>query len=379
MTMSAETEQLFERIMSLLRQAESLLLELKKSLSRTEREERHPEPEVEEPHAPPQKEGTKVQILVGKEKFEPPPVAKEWEFEGLLELLHEILSEADKTLLPSNDMLSLRKALSHSREVKEESQKGEFAYAASVFLVRLLYKCFGDAFSSLRKKGEEALDMASRIAKDTLDTEIISRAGGDESSLPDYVERVTVYSSKPKGYVLVFAEASVRKGEKVVQKGKALISAGEQHPVSVLCERALNAVAALKPEDEQSREIRSKLLEELRRRQTLLFPIKKEHTTAQLRSILNPLDSALFYGNFGNPEVLKVITDAIVAELRKYGWREVIVPLGTIFDDSFSPSKFERNFIESDKPKGTIVGTIRRGFVDSSGVATQKALLAISK
>jgi len=377
--MGAETEQLFERIMSLLRQAESLLLELKRSLSRTEREERPPEVEVEEPYAPPEKEGTRVQILVGKEKFEPPPVARKWEFDGLLGLLREVLDEAEKAMLPSDDMLSLRKALSHSGEVKEDAQKGEFAYAASVFLVRLLYKCFGDAFSTLRKKGEKALDMASRIARDTLDTEITSSAEGNESELPDYVERVRVYSSEPKGSVLTFAEASVRKGEKVVQRGKVLVSAGDEHPVSVLCEKALNAVAALKPQDEQSRKIRSKLLEELRRRQTLLFPIKEEHITAQLRSILNPLDSALFYGKFSNPEVMRGVTDALVAELRKYGWRQVVVPLGNIFDDSFPPSKFERKFVESDKPKGTIVGTIRRGFVDSSGVATQKALLAISK
>lgn len=374
--MDTETERLFERIVSLLRQAESLLFDLRKSLSQTEEERSE---EAQEPSTPVQKEDTKVQVLVGKERFEPPPIAREWEFENLLELLREILDEAEKALLPSDDMIPLRKALSRSGEVKEETQKGEFAYAVSVFLVRLLYKCFGYSFSSLRSKGEKALDLASRVAKETLDTDIIARGGGNERGLPDYVEKVTVYSSEPKGYVLTFVEASVRKGEKVVQKGKVLISAGEQHPISVLCERALDAVAALKPEDEQSRKIRSKLLEELRRRQTLLFPIKKEHITAQLRSILNPLDSALFYGEFSNPESLRKVTDALIAELRKHGWRQIVVPLGNMFDDSFSPSKFERRFVESDKPKGTIVGTIRRGFIDSSGVATQKALLAISK
>lgn len=367
--METETEQLLERIMSLLRQAESLLSELKEILTHTTKTKETPSPPLKRDDSG---------VRVDREKFESLP-AEEDPFDSLLKVLQDVLDEAEKALLASDDLAPLQKVLSHSRMVKEEGEKGEFAYAVSVFLVRLMYKCYGASFSALRQKGEKAVNIASRIANNTLDVEIVAQSDGDESELAEYVERVSVYSKEPKGRVVALAEASVLKNDKVVQKGRVLVSIGEQHPVSEFCEKALETVAALRPEDEQSRKIRSKLLEELRKRQSLLFPIKPEHITAQLRSILNPLDSALFYGNFSNGELLKSTADSLADELRKHGWRQIVVPLGTSFDDSFSPSKFERRFVESDKPTGTIVGVIRRGFVDKTGVATQKTLLAISK
>jgi len=60
-------------------------------------------------------------------------------------------------------------------------------------------------------------------------------------------------------------------------------------------------------------------------------------------------------------------------------YTEIVVPLGDKFDETFSPSKYERKQVKSDKPTGVIIGIEKRGFLDSNGVCIQKAIVLVAK
>jgi hypothetical protein len=50
-----------------------------------------------------------------------------------------------------------------------------------------------------------------------------------------------------------------------------------------------------------------------------------------------------------------------------------------MFDDSFSPAKYERKRVPSDRPAGTILRVAQRGFLDPQGTAIQKAVVEVSR
>ena len=60
------------------------------------------------------------------------------------------------------------------------------------------------------------------------------------------------------------------------------------------------------------------------------------------------------------------------------GLSEIIVSVGGMFDESYDPSKYERKKVDSAKPEGTILGVLRRGFLDKNGIPIQKAVVAVS-
>ena len=68
----------------------------------------------------------------------------------------------------------------------------------------------------------------------------------------------------------------------------------------------------------------------------------------------------------------------LVDVLREGGFREIPIPLGRKFDESFSPSRYERKRVKSDKAVDTIVEVIQRGFVNEKGVPVQKAIVGVS-
>jgi|GEM_PF-3499894 hypothetical protein len=406
--MEAEIERSVERLENLLKEAIEVLSSLKTRIASVEKTEKIAEGEwsKEETSKEPTLSNKKSQITIGeptdktdkdkgikktgimigdeRQSTEKGPSLIHEEkqkdaYDRLLDSLKEVLVEADKAFLSADDIAPLKKAVAASDKVKEDSEKGEFSLGISVLLVRLLYKCFGAPFSSLRQKANISLKAASEIISTVLNAELFYKEGIREEEVSEGIEKVMVYSARDKGEIVALLEPLIRREGKVFRKGKALVSAGEEHPIASLCEKSLEVVAALQPQDELSRTIRSELLDELRKRQALLYPLKQEHHTAQLRAILNPLDSALFSGKFKNAELLKNAAELLVEELKKYGWRQIMVPIGSKFDDTFSPSKFERKFVKSDKPSGVIVGVIRRGFIDQTGVSPQKALLAISE
>ena len=77
-------------------------------------------------------------------------------------------------------------------------------------------------------------------------------------------------------------------------------------------------------------------------------------------------------------ECLGEMMKRLVAELSERGIKQFPVRIGTMFDDSYSTSKYERKMVPSDKPKGTIVSVLQLGFVNRDGVPVQKAILGVS-
>ena len=68
----------------------------------------------------------------------------------------------------------------------------------------------------------------------------------------------------------------------------------------------------------------------------------------------------------------------LIDALRQGGFREIPIPLGKRFDEGFSPSRYERKRVKSDRPADTIVEIVQRGFVNEKGVPVQKAIVGVS-
>ncbi|GEM_PF-3430493 len=69
----------------------------------------------------------------------------------------------------------------------------------------------------------------------------------------------------------------------------------------------------------------------------------------------------------------------LLALLAKQGITSLTAKVGRRFDDSFSPSKYERQQVYADAPAGTIVRIVRLGLLDSGGIPLQKAVLGVSR
>lgn len=68
----------------------------------------------------------------------------------------------------------------------------------------------------------------------------------------------------------------------------------------------------------------------------------------------------------------------LVDILKAAGYSEIYVGLGQKFDESYSPSKYERRKVSTDKELGTIIGIQQRGFLNKSGMPVQKAIVLVS-
>ncbi|SVC76227.1 uncharacterized protein METZ01_LOCUS329081, partial [marine metagenome] len=71
-------------------------------------------------------------------------------------------------------------------------------------------------------------------------------------------------------------------------------------------------------------------------------------------------------------------TDALVSFLATKGIREVPAQAGAIFDDSYSPGRYERRRVRSSNPRNSIVQVHQRGFLGQDGVPLQRAIVSVS-
>lgn len=80
-----------------------------------------------------------------------------------------------------------------------------------------------------------------------------------------------------------------------------------------------------------------------------------------------------------NSGVHNALEKALIAFLGKSGITVISARVGKRFDDSFKPSKFDRQLEYSDQPEGTIVRIVRIGLLDSGGIPLQKTVLGVSR
>ena len=75
---------------------------------------------------------------------------------------------------------------------------------------------------------------------------------------------------------------------------------------------------------------------------------------------------------------MNLLVKKLLTYLKKHGYSEIMVVVGEMFDESYSPSKYDRRKIASGEPAGKIIKLIRRGFLDKNAVPVQKAVVGIS-
>jgi hypothetical protein len=186
----------------------------------------------------------------------------------------------------------------------------------------------------------------------------------------DAVAAAPVYSDRKPGAVAGLKRSGVRTDRGLIEKAQVWASQGP-HEGAAAIEAGLLGLLGTRWPDPRERALAGRAVKEL---QKLLgsMPSQPDGFTFA-RFAVNALHEADAGGRLKEP------IRSLVSYLEKGGFQEILVPLGETFDDSFSPGKYERKRVASDKPKDRIVGVLQRGFLDAKGVCLQKAVVAVSK
>lgn len=260
------------------------------------------------------------------------------------------------------------------------------------FLDTIIYKYAGDYYSPLR----EAVEALTRSLSEFLQREVGYRVVplGEKSRrelegiVPDYTSMVQerpAYSAEPAGTIIAVRRRGAVLASNVVRKAQVLVSSGEESDVSGVLEAGLSAVSSLKAGSDRAAELKLKAVSSMIEWREKLHGSSEDHALTVARYALNLLHTLetsaggkgedLFEGQI---QKLKKINDRIASLLRSGGFSEIVVSVGGSFDESYDPSKYERRKTASDRPDGTIVGVLRRGFLDRNGIPIQKAVVAVS-
>ena len=189
-------------------------------------------------------------------------------------------------------------------------------------------------------------------------------------------KQVPFPSTLPRGTVLSLLKrgVSVRTSEGVrSETPEVLVSDGKGTAAFDLADAAVKAL--LRPGDPsaQARQAKAAAYKEARRKYLpQLVGADAEKETVVLRYVLNLMQP------FDRGTALRDAVDSLLAALRDRGLNLIPVKIGAMFDDSFGLSKYERKKVPSDKPPGTIVQVMQRGFVNREGVPVQKAIVGVS-
>ena len=191
---------------------------------------------------------------------------------------------------------------------------------------------------------------------------------GRISAYDKAVKENPVFDERPEGTIVgVLQHGAMLKG-KPYAPAQILVSTGRGSEFAQICRRIMvmvlrEAAKGGEPMFKAAGEIR-KLLSR--------FESGQDEEPITARYVVNVLHENNASGVFK-----KTIKD-LLDHLRKLGYAEIIVGVGKMFDESYSPGKYERRKVSSGEPEGTIVGVIQRGFLDRNGVAVQKAVVAVS-
>jgi len=192
-----------------------------------------------------------------------------------------------------------------------------------------------------------------------------------ETEGKDALQSIALFSSKPKGEVLGVFRSGVRKEDgTVAEKAHVMASLGPMEAAEAIG-RAVKALLGIRPRDAKDQAHLGKGVKELWKYLENL-PGQPDGYTF-VRYAVNVLHDR------NGKNRLKSAVRELVSFLENGGYQEILVPLGETFDESFSPSKYERKRVPSDRPPGTILKVARRGFMDPKGVPIQKAMVEISK
>ncbi len=224
---------------------------------------------------------------------------------------------------------------------------------------------------------QQAKELASEVAALLPEgTELFPKPGETPDEMlarrPDLAPHLSlreIPSRLPKRTLLYVLRRGFVSGGNVLRDAAVVVSSGEPHQAR---ERLL-AVAGKVLMGKGPREPRSEALAQI-------LKLAGEYSGGSgglpedvaLRLALNAVDAASEGGNLEDAAAL------LADRLKELGLREIRVPLGERFDERFGPSKYERRKVPSDRPVGTIVRVIQRGFLNSDGAVVQKAIVGVS-
>jgi hypothetical protein len=177
---------------------------------------------------------------------------------------------------------------------------------------------------------------------------------GDASAADDPARFETRkgYSDLPEGSVIRVAQRGIEYKDRIIRKALVFVSGGPPPEVYGLLEEAQNALMKLRSSGGAPAKAAAKGLRSIAEWMSMV-PSKSPET---------------------RPDFARY-----ALALKKNGYSEVRVVIGDMFDESYSPSKYERKKLPSHEPRGKILRLIRRGFLDKNGIPVQKAVVGISE
>lgn len=181
--------------------------------------------------------------------------------------------------------------------------------------------------------------------------EILRELAAAAGPLPD--SGVRVPSELPAGSVV-----------EEISPVRRLLSSGRPSPVGDLLAAAARTAARL---DSAPPAERGAALAELMKLRTDLADADAAKEATVLRFAVNALHPL---GGAGLAPLLQA--------LKERGFSELEAPVGAVFDDGYSPSRYERRRVRSGERRNVIVQLVRRGFAGPDGVAVQRAIVAVS-
>jgi hypothetical protein len=198
--------------------------------------------------------------------------------------------------------------------------------------------------------------------------EHVSAVQGRIKAYAKAVAEHKIYSSRPEGTIVGVLQRGALLSGKPLAGAKILVSRGEEHPLNKLGRKTLGTLLHAAPRIGEggfkaATEVRKLLLR---------FGSGQDEEAVTARYVLN----AVHEHDKGG--VFKKLVKELLEHMRSLGYVEIIATVGKVFDESYSPSKYDRRKVRSSEPAGTIVAVLRRGFLDRSGVPVQKALVAVS-
>ena len=187
------------------------------------------------------------------------------------------------------------------------------------------------------------------------------------------LKKTPVSSVLPEGVIMAVKKRALLKGEQVLEEGEIFVSNGQWGQPQELLDSVAQAVMSGGPSGNEALDrARHKAWQQVHSYLEELPGAGSEKVHTLYRYAINSINKLPRAGP------VKDAMGGLIEALREGGFREIPVPLGRKFDETFSPSRYERKRVKSDRPRDAIVEIVQRGFVNEKGIPVQKAIVGVS-
>jgi hypothetical protein len=176
-------------------------------------------------------------------------------------------------------------------------------------------------------------------------------------------DAVKIRSKAPAGSVVALLKTGF--GE----AARALVSSGDGTDSSDAIEAACREVGAETSSSPEGRALRAEIVKKIEKLLTELPGKDAEFETTIVRYALNEVH------RLDDEEHCKRLLKLLASR----GYNEIMVQIGAVFDESYSPNKYERRKVSvPGSPRNSIVRMVQHGFTNKQGVCVQKCTVAVA-